>query len=301
MSENVWTPDDNEIMKEEMPGIVEMAKVVDPEYPEVTIPDAPTMAFMPPHAFDLDKLKTFLQPHIVQIEALAERATGLKVVDAETNVTAVEMAGQLTKLGKSIDGTRKELIDPYGTVVNGVNGAARPIKALLDKTVKTLKGKIGAYGAEQAEVNRRIAMKVAEEEAAIRKKELEAERQTEIARQVVEREEALARQKELDAKAKEASVESVEVAIPEVVDPGVPDPVIVVPKDVAGGPTRTAEGTTFTVKTWKHRLISLDQVPRKFTVMSLDDKAVKDAIDAGVRTIPGLEIYEHSDVRLRTK
>jgi len=302
MAEEVWTPDDDEVMKEEMPGIVEMAKVVAPEVPEVTMGNAPTMAFIPPHAFDLEKLKMYLQPHIVQINDLAERAEDFKIVSAETHVTAIEMAGQLTKYNKAMDGTRKEIIDPYGNMVNGVNGEVRPIKAIVDKTVKVLKGKIGAYDAEQAELARRIAMKAAAEEAAIRQKELEAERQKDIARQEKDRKEALARQKTLDAQAKEAGVEPVKVEVKEVVDPGIPDPVIAVPKGSSyGGTTRTEVGTSFTVRTWKFKVVSLDQVPKEFTLLTLNEKAVKAAVDRGVREIPGLDIYEHSDVRLRTK
>ena len=292
MSDDVWTPNNTGETKGEV-------KLPDP--PEVTYPTYPTMALMPPHPFDLDKLKEYFQPYIVRLEGMVEQARDFKVVSAETNTTAIEMGSQMAKLKKGLEDVRKEVIAPYGDVVNGINGAVKPIKDLTDKAIKSLKGKIGAYNAEQAELARRIAQKKAEEEAAIRRKALEEERQKEIARQEKERQEAIDRKARLDAEAKAAGVEAVEVKIPEVVDPGIVEVVIEVPKDIASGIVRTAEGTSFTVKTWRFTVVSFQHVPEKYIIKSINEKMVKADIDAGVREIPGLEIYEHSDVRIRTK
>jgi len=288
MSEDVWTPDNAGETKAEV------------KVPEI-LESGPHMALMPPHPFDIEKLKESLQPEIIKLKGMVEESRDFKVVRPETHTRAIEMASQMAKLVKSVDGTRKELINPYGLVVKEVNAMAKMIKDLAKKATRSLKDKLGAYSAEQAELQRRIAQKAAEEEAAVRRKVLEEERKKDLERQERERKEAIERQKDLDAKAKAAGVEAVEVKIPEVVDPGIQEPVIVVPKEVAGGPTKTEEGTSFTVKTWKFNVISLDQVPNEFILKAVDSKSVKAAIDAGVREIPGLKIYEHSDVRIRTK
>ena len=264
--------------------------------------ESPDMALMPPHPFDLDKLKSALQPHIVSLKAMVEKAKDFSITSAETNTTAIEMASQMAKLKKDLESGRKGVIKDYSDVVNGINTAVKPIKDLTDKAVKALKNKIGAYNAEQAELARRIAQKKAEEDAEERRKVLEAERKKDLERQERDRKEAQERKERLDAEAKAAGVEAVEVKIPEIVDPGIPDPVIEVPKEVrAGGIQRTAEGTSFVVKTWKFNVVSLDQVPNEFILKAVDSKTVQKAIDAGIREIPGLDIYEHSDVRIRTK
>ena len=263
--------------------------------------ESPDMALMPPHPFDLDKLKSALQPHIVSLKAMVEKAKDFSITSAETNTTAIEMASQMAKLKKDLESGRKGVIKDYSDVVNGINTAVKPIKDLTDKAVKALKNKIGAYNAEQAELARRIAQKKAEEDAEEWRKVLEAERKKDLERQERERKEAQERKERLDAEAKAAGVEAVEVKIPEVVDPGVPEIMITVPKAVTSGIVRTAEGTSFTVKSWKFKVITLDHIPDQYTLKAVDSKAVQAAIDSGVSEIPGLEIYEHSDVRLRTK
>ncbi len=55
-------------------------------------------------------------------------------------------------------------------------------------------------------------------------------------------------------------------------------------------PAPPPERATRTKTAWKYKVVDLSKVPRKW--LTLDEKAVKAAIDAGERKINGLEIYE---------
>jgi hypothetical protein len=61
--------------------------------------------------------------------------------------------------------------------------------------------------------------------------------------------------------------------------------------DVAIMPTTKIQGSSgmsYEKETWVHEVVDESQVPREF--LSVDDKKVKAAIKAGVRTIPGVKI-----------
>ena len=96
--------------------------------------------------------------------------------------------------------------------------------------------------------------------------------------------EAAKLQAEIDKDAKEAGVEA-----PQVVTPVVPPTPTV---------TRTDEGTASVIKTWSFEVEDLGKVPREY--LGLDDRKVNNAIRGGVRNIPGLRIFEKSQVRVRT-
>jgi hypothetical protein len=109
--------------------------------------------------------------------------------------------------------------------------------------------------------------------------ELERRKAEEEARRQAEEE-----QKRLDAEAKAAGVEA----------PVVPEVLPAKPETAA---VRTEAGTSFQRKTWTFNVENMDQVPREY--MLLNESAVRAAIKNGVRSIPGLKIYETSSTVIR--
>lgn len=109
--------------------------------------------------------------------------------------------------------------------------------------------------------------------------ELERRKQEEAARKAAEE-----LQKKLNAEAKEAGVQPVTVAVP------------VIPEKKQA--TRTEEGTSYVVKKWKGEVIDEAQVPREY--LSPDQRKIDRAVESGIRVIPGVNIWEASDVRFRT-
>ncbi len=95
---------------------------------------------------------------------------------------------------------------------------------------------------------------------------------------------AAAMQKEIDKAAEKAGVETVNM----------PDPVI--PKKTE--PIRTDVGTSSTRMVWDFEISEPEKVPDDYRV--IDEKKIKRAIDAGIRDIPGVHIYERPQVSVRT-
>jgi hypothetical protein len=98
------------------------------------------------------------------------------------------------------------------------------------------------------------------------------------------RRQAQAEQKRLDAEAKAAGVEA--PLVPEVI-PAKEEPTTI----------RTEAGTSYQRKTWTFEVEALDKVSREYLV--LNESMVRAAIKNGVRTIPGLKIFETSSTVIR--
>lgn len=111
--------------------------------------------------------------------------------------------------------------------------------------------------------------------------ELEMQRREEEKR----RQEAIAQvQAEIDKRAEAQNIKPVQLEIP--IEP---------PKK---NTVATEYGTTYEVKTWKHEVIDEKLIPR--TYLMVDDQAIKTAIRGGIREIPGVRIYEDTQIRTRT-
>jgi hypothetical protein len=171
----------------------------------------------------------------------------------------------------------------------------------LAEITSGLKKKIARYDNEQAELARRIAEKKAREEAEKLRKEAEAKRQAELRVAEKEREEAILREAALQEQAKAAGVDAPDVEIPEIPEELTKEVTIddIAMDDVQVGPTKTEEGTSYTVTTWDFELVSIGKVPLNY--LKLDESAVKKAIKSGAREIPGLRIFSKDDIRIRTK
>lgn len=87
-----------------------------------------------------------------------------------------------------------------------------------------------------------------------------------------------AEQKRLDAEAKKDGYEPVKVEAPVLPDP---------PKV-----TYTDAGSVYQRKDWVHEITDANKIPREYLMPN--EKKIKDAIKAGVRAIPGVNIFEQS-------
>lgn len=194
----------------------------------------------PINPFDMAPVKARLGQYAAQIDRMNKEAAQVAVDSPETNTLAVEMAGQVKKLNKSIEDVRKALVEAPNQFVKGVNGLAKGFQSTLDGIENTLKRKITIY-TNKVEMERR-----------------EMERKA--------REEARKLQAELDAQAKGKGIEAPKVDVP------------VVPK--AAQVTRTAEGTASIRKEWKHEVTDATAVPREYLIVdeSAIRRAVKSGV-----------------------
>lgn len=91
-------------------------------------------------------------------------------------------------------------------------------------------------------------------------------------------------QKQINREAKRSGIEPVQLPAP------------VVPQEAA--PVRTESGTTSYVSTWDFEVVDIVLVPARY--IEINAQAVRNAIRAGVREIPGIKIVEKMQVRTRT-
>ena len=207
--------------------------------------------------YDLETTKAQFQKYEDQIEGWTGKAKDLEIKDDTTNETATEMLAQVAGIIKDLDKHRKAVIAEPDRYVRDVNAFVRRFKVKLDGIVKDLKGKVGTY-AYNLELVRREEERLMQE-AADKK------------------------QKELDAQAKKADVEPVEM--PKMVAPVKQDPV------------RTDSGTASTRMEWTYEITDFDKIPRQYLI--INPPSVKLAIKSGIREVPGLRIFERPVVTVR--
>lgn len=116
-------------------------------------------------------------------------------------------------------------------------------------------------------------------ESGLKRKISEYQYQLELERRKAEaaaQEEARKLQERLQAEAQAAGVEA-----PQVVAPVIPEKATTV---------RTAEGSAIQRTQWTFEVVDPALVPREY--LTVDEKAIRAAVKAGVREIPGVRIYE---------
>lgn len=96
---------------------------------------------------------------------------------------------------------------------------------------------------------------------------------------------AAKKQKEMDQAAKKAGIDPVAMPTP------------VLPKKQE--PTRTDTGTASTKMVWDFEVMDFSQLPDKYKLV--DEKAIRAAIRAGIREIPGVKIEEKPQVSVRSR
>ncbi len=174
--------------------------------------------------FDLAPVRQGLKKYEDEITRAKQTATDHQVVDDDSNRTAIEMASQAKRLGKTIEDVRKDKIRPYQEYVKGVNNLAKVYTEMLDTIERTLKGKINAWLTKQ------------------KLEKLEAERRAqEAAREL---------QAKLDAESAEKGLPQVEVPLP------------VLPQKTE--PVRTEEGSASQRKVWKWKISDPAAIPREY-------------------------------------
>lgn len=192
---------------------------------------APAPAAAPPPAardpFDVAPVREALKVYEAEIERMKQLAQDHQVVDDESNKSAIEMAAQAKRLGKTVEEMRKAKVKPYQDYTKAIGNLAKVYTDTADQIERVLKGKINGYLAAE------------------RLKKAEAERRAQ--------DEARELQKKLDAEAAEKGLPQVEVPLP------------VLPQKM--DPVRTEEGSASQRKDWKWRVVQPDEIPREYLAL----------------------------------
>lgn len=205
-------------------------------------------------------------------EAFKREALALVPASEEDEIVATNLLAVAVTLQKEAESRRVLLVKPLNDHVKKINELFRQVLAPFVEGDAWLRKQLLAYAREKT--------RLAEAAAAA------AERQRRES-------EALLR----DAERAEAEGH-----------PGVAEGLLntaVAKADAAKGPfvappaktLVTSMGARTIKKTWTFRVTDLAQIPRGFLL--LNEKSVREAIDAGLREIPGLHIYQEDSLSVR--
>ena len=208
--------------------------------------------------FDLAAAKQDFEQYRHKIEQMKSDAMSFDVTDPDTNDLAVTMMGQARQISKAITQIKDKKLRPHNEFRTKLISFAKTYTHPLEDVVRILKGKTEQYAYQQIVAQR--------------------------AKEKAEREAAEKRQRELDAQAEAAGVET--IALPQM------------PVDQDNKvQTRTETGSSLNITlVWHGTIVNPEQVPREYCVP--DQKLIDKAVAAGVREIAGVEIKEVPKSRL---
>lgn len=219
-------------------------------------------------------------PDVPQVEiALAGRAAelvmaanDLLVTDEASQKNAIDLTAQIKAAFDLIETDRDDLVRPLFTLTRGYNGQFKAVTDPLQAAEKKLKTLILAF--------QRAEQKKIDDAAAAQAK---ADRE---AQEKYEREQA-----EHEAAQEAADVGEEDVTIPTAPVP----PPAPAPPPPTNAPAYGNYGAKATAKQkWVHEVEDLSAVPLKY--LTVDDRAVKQAIKDGVRKILGVRIFDEGVV-----
>ncbi len=240
-----------------------------------------------------------------KLELMTKKAQLIKVEDADSNKIANEMLIQCRQVQKAVEKI-KSTMPEYASAAKFKNSMDRHIRTLFTENLtrisnKILAPKISQYQKAEAELVRRKVAKLAEKEAEERRKQLKIEVDKKAKADALALKEHEERQAKLNLEAKEAGVESVKLDAP-ILTTAISSPEIITIPPVLETPEKRVEtdsGSSTIKAEWIYKIVDPQKVPREYC--SPDDKKLKAAVKAGIRTIAGCEISEDFKAAVRVK
>jgi len=166
---------------------------------------------------------------------------------------------------KRLESERKSWVKPLNDQVKRVNDAFRPMVSKLDEAMGIIKSKLNTWDREEAARLEKIRLKA----------EAEAEEK-------LKRDAAFAEEVEGDFEKADTLREMG------------PEPLADVPE---GSRTYGRVSTGFTVKKKNYRVLDFAQVPDQYKM--IDERLVREAIKEPGANIPGIEIFDEIETRIR--
>lgn len=200
-------------------------------------------------------------------ETIVEKAMAFELNDDDKLARAAKTISWIAGARKSYELFRKKLVQPLNDHVKMINDLFKDEVAPLEAADSIMRSKMLDYQKEKER-------KVREEQERIRK------------------EQELKAKAEAEARAKaeaEAKANNKPVLPPEPVKP--PEPPKPIPQ------VERKVGNTSFKKRWTYEVLDVNKVPREYLVV--DTVKVRKVVDAGVRNIEGIRIYEEDIIATR--
>lgn len=195
-----------------------------------------------------------------EFTAVEKRGQNLVVTDKASAEFVTETAVIASRLFNAVENRRKVEVDPLNTQLDEINGRYKKITRELDRIKKQAKAAVEAWMNEQDRIAAAEALRIAKEEEEARAKELMAAHAQEV-------------------EAPSAPLASFEEA------------------PVAPAAIASDTGLAQKSKHWTYEVLDIKQVEAKFLL--INNKDVMAAIHAGERNIPGLRIFQKSQLSVR--
>jgi len=224
-----------------------------------------------PHLrLDVDAMMGAIRGRFVEaLGVMEEQATEHQVTDERTFTDAIAMAGQVKDLAKRIEKARKDTIAEPDAFVRGINKAVKPLKDKTDTIDGILRGKINTHQ-RKLEAERMEAERKTREEAA----------------------KAAAEQARLQREA-EAAAKKAKQPPPPPPEPMPPPPAI--PEQRV---YRAETGASASIRRdWKGEVSDFAKLPDDYKIVN--QVAINQAVKAGIRSIPGVRIFEAATTVIR--
>lgn len=212
---------------------------------------------------NLEVVEAELKPLTSEVVSLKDQAEKFIVKTDEDYAKAGDLAGIVNEKKKAIDKMRKFFVDPLNAQVKSINGMFMPQIDEADIIVRLLKGKMSVYFDAKEEARLKEEKRLADIRA------------------------------RADAKRAEQGKEAIAEPVREVAP---------IAKTVT---TETAQ--TQVRKTWEHEVVSINELPEdvKKAIFAeawkkgIVTSVVQKFVDAGIREMTGVRIFEKSTVVLK--
>ncbi|MFX1313957.1 MAG: hypothetical protein ACFFHD_15305 [Promethearchaeota archaeon] len=193
---------------------------------------------------------------------LEKKLTGLVLTDEQSVINATNIGVSISSFEKEIETKRKEKVSPLNDEVKLINNFFKSYVDRVNNLKKDIASKIDAY--------RLAERRKAEEKARLEEERLKKERE-------------IQRRKELaEAKLKNEEPPPIAPKIQEV------KPVDFTPKTMRSDYGKATERIT-----WKFEIVDLKKISREYLIP--DETKIRKVINAGIREIPGIRIFEHRE------
>lgn len=245
-----------------------------------------------------------LTAYVEEIEDLTMRATEAPITSKVEAATLAELMARGARAEKDLEALRKARVAPLRAEVASIDALFKRILAPLADLDGRAKRQLGAWNAAEAarvqreqEAARRKQEEAAAAEAEAERKRRAAEDQERVARQRAAEAASLEERRKREAEASEARHRQA-LAAQEAQAASMAQAAAVVaePAPAARG-VRTDSGSVSQVTRWTFEVLDPAQVPREY--LTVDEKAIRRAVLAGVREVPGVNIYPEAGLRVR--
>lgn len=184
----------------------------------------------------------------------------MKVDDLESQQKASNTLVELARMKKEVNERRDFVVKPLKEHVKRLDGMFKPVLEQLEQADENLRGKVLAFRQRQSQAAERERLRLMAEAEAKQEQAEELEAKGKVKQAAAMQEQA-----------QESAITALAVTGP-------------------GKQLLSDEGSVGTSKRWIFEIEDAGAVPRQYLVP--DEKAIRRAVTAGERTIPGVRIFE---------